>query len=147
MDRAFKDDLDQGLLCRKTYPAGMSLRVTLGRPRGEPVTFGPFGRLSFFGRELRADLEAHPLATHVDHSWLVQGERFSRIDVPGPLMIDLNRPSQHATRRSGPFTAFSCVDGVAYVEGRVFAFVDNEMGDWYCLEDNRHWAYLGLAAA
>jgi hypothetical protein len=118
----------------------MSIKVTLGRPRGEPMLLGPFERLIFVGGQLRSKEGAMPIAVHENHAWQVRDQWYSRLDIPGPVMVLLSSPP--AERTFGPFTSFSCVDGVAYTENRVFAFVDNEQGDWYCVEDGRHWKAL-----
>lgn len=117
----------------------MAIKVTFGRPRGEPVLFGPFERMVFEGGRLRTDAD-RTIAVHVDHNWKVGDERYSRLDIAGPVCVALSRGASRKTY--GPFTAFSCVDGVAYAEGHVFAFVDAELGDWYCVEDSHHWKSL-----
>jgi hypothetical protein len=38
----------------------------------------------------------------------------------------------------------SCVDGVAYVDRRIFAVVDRERSDWYLLRQGEHQAVLVL---
>ncbi len=116
----------------------MPIRITFGRPRGDPLTLGPFDRMIFRGGTLHAGTA--PVAVHVDHSWRVGNDRYSRLDIAGPLTLLLAR--EGSNRSYGPYTTFSCVDGVAYSEGRVFAFVDSELGDWYCIEDGHHWKSL-----
>ena len=118
----------------------MPVKVTFGRPRGEPIILGPFERLMFVGIELRDATRV--VAVHTDHSWRVNGDRYSRLDIPGPVLVVLGKEDRQRT--FGPFTAFSCVDGVAYSEGHVFAFVDNEQRDWYCVADGHHWKTLEM---
>ena len=115
----------------------VSIKITFGRPKGDPIFLGPFNRLVFVGSQLRTDEAGSAIASHEDHAWRVKGERYSRLDILGPLVVVMSKPN--GQRVFGPFTSFSCVDGVAYTENRVFAFVDNEQADWYCLEDGHHW--------
>jgi hypothetical protein len=120
----------------------MAIKLTFGRARGEPVTLGPFAGLLFEGGELRNKEDRRLIAVHEDHSWRVDGQRYSRFDIPGPVSAILLRGDQE--QAYGPYTTMSCVDGVAYAEAHVFAFVDAELGDWYCIEDGRHWKCLEI---
>lgn len=43
------------------------------------------------------------------------------------------------SRALGPYNAFHLLDGVAYAEGRVFAFFDKQQQDWY----SHPWATTG----
>jgi hypothetical protein len=36
----------------------------------------------------------------------------------------------------------SFVDGVAYVEHQIFAFVDRSISDWYSHENEMHWPIM-----
>jgi len=46
------------------------------------------------------------------------------------------------SRALGPYNAFHLLDGVAYAEGRVFAFFDKQQQDWYSHSLGNHWSTM-----
>ena len=36
------------------------------------------------------------------------------------------------------------MDGTAYADNQVFAFIDSKDGDWFCYDDGRRWAAMVL---
>ena len=42
---------------------------------------------------------------------------------------------------------FSAVDGIAYTDNQVFAFVDSNVGDWFCYDDGHPWAVMVVTYA
>ena len=128
----------------------MPLTVIFCRPSGAPYRSATFDRLVFRGPALFADDHPEPVARHERHHWTPCGEEakdifYTRLDVAGPLCLKFNRGE--AETNYGPYSAFSSVDGVGYVEGNVFAFEDSQHRDWYCTEDRQHWDSLSLVPA
>ena len=104
---------------------------------------GTFEELLFAKDEVRAP-DGRILAVHQHNRWRAGegGESFVRLDIVGPLVI---RDGEANTL--GPYEHFSCVDGVAYVERRVFGFWDLQQRDWYLVDLGVHWKSLSLRRA
>ena len=114
------------------------LTVKFANARGESYPAGTYNELRFLGIELWGDVDAQPLATHVEHQWSTGRGRFSRIEVQGPLTLRM-RAGDAQSKTYGPYKDLSAVNGVLYVEARVFAFWDGQRKSWYAFEDGRHW--------
>ena len=88
------------------------------------------------------------VARHTNHQWEIGGERYFRLDTTSAVKIHFEMPnrrsseSDHRSREYGPYQRFSSVDGIAYVDGRVFAFIDARLRDWFSYADGRHWAVM-----
>src|SRR5690242_2003031 len=88
---------------------------------------GPYGVITLLGGSvLGDDVE---IAKHVGNKWETPGGTFVRFDVEQSvyLWFDSNAAP---SKRFGPFTAFSCLDGVAYADSQVFAFCDDKQDTW-----------------
>lgn len=116
------------------------LVVVLSRPYGKPKRLGPYPKVRFDGERINDAPGSPTLAEHKNHEWIVEGERFSRLDFEGPVKVHF--VNGITSKTYGPFKQFSSVDGVAFQEGHVFAFVDRRASDWYCHDDGRHWPLM-----
>jgi hypothetical protein len=92
------------------------------------------------------------VARHREHQWEFEGERYFRLDATTRVSVHFehtrSRPNTAAKSRSfGPYERFSAVDGIAYTDDRVFAFVDARVGDWFCYGDGRHWPVMVVTDA
>lgn len=126
----------------------MSLVVVFGRPTGAPYKSATYNRLTFRGPALFADDHPEPIARHERHHWTPAEAKnkevyYTRLDIAGPLCLQFRRGQ--AGTNYGPYSAYSMVDGVGYVEGNVFAFEDVERVDWYCIQDRMHWDTLSIS--
>jgi hypothetical protein len=125
-----------------------ALLLTFADQAGRTATQGPFAEVFLVGETMRGAPGDPPFATHEEHHWcLAGGKRFFRAECPGPLIVRLRRLDGGASSSYGPFDSVSFVDGIAYADRGVFAFVDRSIGDWYCHEDGRHWAVMVLSPA
>jgi hypothetical protein len=118
-----------------------ALKVTFANARGDAVHRGPFTRLIFDGRELK-DGDKQLLATHVAHTWeLPNGARYSRFECYVPCSIWFETPTNadKKSRKAGPFSTLSALDGVMNADHRVLAFCDEELNDWYALDFGQHY--------
>lgn len=95
---------------------------------------------------MRAPEEGEPFAVHESHHWRVAGEHYTRAECDGPVRLRL-QGVDGASKTYGPYESLSFVDGIAYVERKVFAFADRAIGDWYCHDDGRHYAIMLIEAA
>lgn len=108
---------------------------------------GPFARLRFEGEVLREIMGGPIIAKHEDHQWVLNGDRYTRIDCDCRVMVHFERVDGSASRTYGPFESFSCSDGIAYTDRKLFAFVDRSIVDWYCHDNGRHWPLMIVVPA
>lgn len=124
-----------------------ALVMTFANQSGKTASRGPYPAIYLAGESMRAEPTDAPFAIHDAHEWAVNGERFLRAECAGPLTVQLRRLDGSTSKVYGPFQTLSFVDGVAYADRAVFAFVDRSIGDWYCHDDGRHWAALIITPA
>ena len=126
----------------------MNLALSFVHPAKPAKTVGPFQAVRLDGDSVREVVERALVARHREHQWEVEGERYFRLDVASRVRIHFERPS-HGTlsREFGPYERFSAIDGIAYTDERVFAFVDPKVGNWFCYNDGQHWPVMILTDA
>lgn len=126
----------------------MNLILSFVHPSKPAKTAGPFHGIRLDGDSVR-EVQNHTLvAHHTQHQWEVEGERYFRLDATTRVHIHFERPPQGAySRQFGPYERFSAIDGIAYTDDRVFAFVDPKVGDWFCYNDGQHWPIMVVSDA
>jgi len=116
----------------------MALLVSLRR-QSQEHELGSYPALVLRYAELRSEND-EAIIKHLNNRWYAEsGEEFSTLDVIGPLVI-----KGSDGRTLGPYTKLSMFDGVAYVDGRVFAFTDVQREDWYMHDAGAHWAEMRI---
>lgn len=126
----------------------MNLVLSFIRPSKPAKTVGPFHAVHLDGETVREAQNRTLVARHREHQWLVDGERYFRLDATTRVQIHFERPPQGTySRQFGPYERFSAVDGIAYTDDRVFAFVDPKVGDWFCYNDGQHWPIMVVSDA
>lgn len=130
----------------------MNLVLSFIHPTKPTREIGPFQSVRMDAETVREGTGGEVIARHRQHQWEVQGERYSRLDASARVRIHFERArvlrdAADKSRSFGPYERFSAVDGIAYTDDRVFAFVDARVGDWFCYEDGRHWALMIVSDA
>lgn len=121
----------------------MTLVLSFVHPSKPSKTAGPFQAIRLDGDSVREVVGHTLVARHREHQWEVEGERYFRLDTTARVRIHFERPLQGAlSRQFGPYERFSAIDGIAYTDERVFAFVDPKVGDWFCYNDGQHWPVM-----
>jgi hypothetical protein len=120
----------------------MPLNVTLSRDP-EKVELGTFHELRLSESELRSPDREHPVARHIQHRWHLEshGESFARIDIAGPLKLRIA-----SGETAGPYLHFHLINGVAYVDNRIFGFFDLQARDWYVVDLGTHSETITMVA-
>ena len=107
---------------------------------------GPFASVRIDAETVRDGTDRKIVARHREHQWEVEGDRYFRLDATTRVRVHFEHtrslPTAAKSRSFGPYERFSAVDGIAYADDRVFAFVDARIGDWFCYGDGRHWAIM-----
>ena len=118
------------------------MELTFAGPSGATLKRGPYPCFVLQGETLRERIGGEAIAVHEDHYWHVDGRTFTRVDCDSAVKLHLTRVDGKLSQDHGPYKSFSCLDGIAYVDHKVFAFADRSIGDWYCHADGRHWAII-----
>ena len=93
--------------------------------------------------ELRHSDGERLFARHRHNRWIADtGDEYATLQVVGPLIVTSTGGKQVTL---GPYLRLSMFDGVAYVDGRVFAFTDIQQQDWYMHDVGEHWRAMRIA--
>lgn len=121
------------------------LVAIFSRSFGKSKRKGPYASLRLEAEAVREIPDGPLVAVHVAHEWHVDGEKFWRLDFEPAVKVHFLDDIK--SKAYGPFDAFSAVNKVAFRERHVFAFVDADVGHWYCHDDGRHWPLMVIEAA
>ena len=121
----------------------MPLNLTFSKNSGGQLAKGPFSSVRFEGERIRDGESGGLIGTHLPHGWRVDGEDYLRLDVAQTVVVtwDGHGPAADTTGH------FSSINGVAYIDRRILAFVDRERNDWYMLREGLHHAAFTIAPA
>jgi hypothetical protein len=123
------------------------LTLVFAEPGPGPVLRrGPFREVRADGELLRAP-GGEVIATHRDHCWYVDAQKFFRIDCDGPVRVHFENPDGERSDERGPFFHFSSADGIAYGDGQICAHVDVDACLWYCHTGERYWKEMVVLPA
>jgi hypothetical protein len=117
------------------------------RDTAPPKRKGPYYRLRFEGETVRAEAGGPALAKHDHHEWHVDGAPYSRLQIDCRASVHFERIDGSRSEPYGPYANVSFVDGIAYVEHEIFAFVDRSIRDWYSHENEQHWPLMVVEPA
>ena len=114
---------------------------------GPTLEVGPFPEIWINGETLRPSRDGEVMAKHAPHSWVVQGRQFFRVDCASPVKLHFEDEKGGSSALWGPFTHFSCADGIAYGDGMIYGNLDLESRLWWGHVDRRYWRYLVVTSA
>ena len=123
------------------------MELTFLRDTAPPRRKGPYGTVRFEGEVIRAEAGGPAISKHEHHEWLVDGVPYTRLQINCRVTASFERLDGTRSRRFGPYESVSFIDGVAYADHQIFAFVDRSIGDWYCHEDEHHWTVMVISPA
>ena len=120
-----------------------TVTVEFSDVRGQSKRLGPFQQLRFEGGALVAD--GIVIARHANHQWqLTEGGSYTRLECNHRLTLHFQAGKDAFSRELGPYGSYSSVDGVGYADGHIFAFYDEQLGDWYSFDLGSHWKVVVL---
>lgn len=125
----------------------MDLILSFIHPTHSARTLGPFKEIWIDGESLRDAPSGPVLARHARHQWEVDGVSYYRLDCTVRACVRFEGGTSVPSRVFGPFNRFSAVDGLAYTDDKVFAFLDPKMGTWLCYDAGRHWPIMVVTQA
>ena len=124
----------------------MALTVVFASGATRSQVVGPLPGICLERDVLRDTPGGNTIARHRDHAWELPSGRYSRLDCDGRLAVHFERLDRRdQSQIFGPYQHFSFVDGMAYVNGRIFAFLDTEETGWFCYEDGQTWDVMHVS--
>lgn len=120
----------------------MSMVLNFLTSEGAGISKGPFASVHLDGEIIRGSAGGDAIAEHLPYGWKVDGRVYLRLDIDVSVVVHWLGCPAGGTR--GTTGRFSSVDGVAYMDRRILAFVDRERQDWYLLRQGLHTPCLVL---
>lgn len=126
----------------------MSLLTVVFQQEASPSThtLPPLSALRMHGSVIRETADGAELAHHENSRWRLHGKTYLRIDCTDLVRIRMEREGRES-ESFGPFTHFSCSDGVAFAEHLRFAWLDEKAGLWSCSHCAGDWPVLVVTPA
>jgi hypothetical protein len=120
----------------------VSIVLTFQSRTGDRISKGPYPSVRLEGELIRERPGGPVIASHVPQGWNVDGKDYLRVDSETPVVVRWDGlPASGTSATTGHF---SSVDGVAYIDRRILAFVDRERSDWYLKREGCHKPVLFL---
>jgi hypothetical protein len=110
------------------------------------VTKGPMQSFRIDAETLFEEPGHRQLAQHSDHYWIVDGERYLRIDCPAALLVRLEGEAG-ASLQYGPFNHLSFGDGICFVEHELFATFHEDKRHWFSHASRAYWPSIVVSPA
>ena len=120
----------------------MSIVLTFQTSAGDEVSRGLYAAVRLEGELMREPDGGPVIASHLPNGWSVDGKDYLRVDTTTPVIVLWAGAPAGGT--PGTTGHFSSVDGVAYIDRRILAFVDRERNDWYLQRQGYHTPVLVL---
>ena len=121
----------------------MGILLNFQKACGSPLSRGPFNKIVSERETVREKAGGPIIATHLPHTWAVDGEEFLRLDIEPHVVVNwLGFAGSPSTTGH-----LSCVNGIAFIDRRIFAVVDRQNGDWYLLREGQHEPVLNIEPA
>ena len=72
--------------------------------------------------------------------------RSLRLDCTARVSVHFERP-EAVSKQYGPYQHFSAVNGLAYGDDRVIAFLDLKINEWFYYDTGYHWPMMVVTEA
>jgi hypothetical protein len=92
-------------------------------------TLGPFARIWLNIDGMRSERDGLVVTPYREHQWCLDEEKFFRLDCTAVVSLHFVRAGD-SSRRYGQFQRFSAVNGLAYGDDRVIAYLDYKKDEW-----------------
>ena len=109
------------------------------------VTKGPMQAFRIDGETLYEEPGQRAIARHDDHYWVVDCERYLRIDCPAAVLVRFEGDRGPSTQY-GPFNHLSFGDGICFVEHELFATFHADNGRWFSHRNRNYWSSIVVCA-
>lgn len=119
----------------------MMLVFSYVHPSKPPRTLGPVGSIWLTVEGLREQSTGPLRAPYRNHQWEVDGLSYFRLDCTAEVKVCFERSSDRSAPY-GPYARFSMVNGLAYGDDRVIAFMDYKKNEWLYYDTGYHWPLM-----
>jgi hypothetical protein len=116
----------------------LNLIFSYVHPSRSQKSLGPFQQISLGFDGMRGDVDESVLASYRNHQWHVDELDYFRLDCTSRVSVHFQRVRERSSRY-GPFERFSAVNGLAYCDDRVIAFLDTKNNEWLYYDTGYHW--------
>lgn len=116
----------------------MNVIFSYVHPIEAAITLGPFDSIWLSSAGLRTEAKGAIRAAYLKHQWEVDGLSYFRLDCTSQVGMHFERAADRSTKY-GPYKRFSAVDGLAYGDDKVLAFMDQKSDEWLYYDSGFHW--------
>lgn len=125
----------------------MNLIFSYVHPSKPPRTLGPFDSIFLSTAGMRVEEGSGPARVpYRNHQWEVDGLSYFRLDCTTRVTVRFQRSKERSTQY-GPYQRFSAVNGLAYGDDRVIAFLDYKVNEWLYYDSGHHWPIMVVTQA
>jgi hypothetical protein len=110
-------------------------------PSKSQKTLGAFDRIRLNIEGLRANEDGALRVPYHKHQWSVDGLDYFRLDTTTRVTVHFERKAERS-RSYGPFERFSAVNGLAYGDDKVIAFLDLKLNEWIYYDAGYYWPVM-----
>ena len=103
------------------------------------ITLGPFNSIWLNSGGMRTEAKGPIRAAYRKHQWEVDGLSYFRLDCTTQVNVKFEDGSEQSAKY-GPYKRFSAVDGLAYGDDKVLAFMDQKSDKWLYYDTGYHWS-------
>jgi hypothetical protein len=130
----------------RAAPKGALLNLIFSHihPISSQKALGPFKLISLSADGMRGEASPTVLAAYLHHQWHVEGLDYFRLDCTSQVSVHFER-TRERSGRYGPFERFSAVNGLAYGDDRVIAFLDSRIDEWLYYDSGYHWPLMVIS--
>ena len=121
----------------------MHLVFSFVHPTKPSCTLGPFDTIWLNIDGMRTDIDGAVVAPYREHQWCVEEEKYFRLDCTAKVRMDLKRGTERSPWQ-GMFQRFSAVNGLAYGDDRVVAYLDYKKNEWLHYDTGYHWPVMAV---
>lgn len=119
----------------------MNLIFSYVHPTRSQKALGPFDRIRLSADGVWSSDGDVLLAGYHNHQWSVEGLDYFRLDCTDRVIVHFER-SRERSSQYGVFERFSAVNGLAYGDDRVIAFLDVKINEWLYYDTGYHWPLM-----
>ena len=109
-------------------------------------TLGPLSAIWLNSDGMRVEPHGRLRAPYRDHQWDLDGLVYFRLDCTARVSVHFER-SESVSKQYGPYSHFSAVNGLAYGDDRVIAFLDLTINEWFFYDTGYHWPIMVVSEA
>lgn len=121
--------------------AAVNLIFSHVHPSQASISLGPFNSTWLDSEGMRTGAKGAIRAPYRKHQWEVDGLSYFRLDCTAQVSMQLEKGPERSPQY-GPYQRFSAVDGLAYGDDKVLAYMDQKSDKWLYYDSGHHWPVM-----